>query len=168
MTDTELKPCPFCGGSAELVEEHDHAWVRHDDCPFNLVGFVYASEAVATWNRRVEANGLTTGEAWEELCSADDRTSPEEYPDMCLITREELAEFMRRATETRIRSCLLDKPEAVEGVRDSLETAKTQIIAAYRVWVADDVTAFPTPMSQAGEAISKIDRALSSLKGDRA
>ncbi|RVL38020.1 hypothetical protein [Sinorhizobium meliloti] len=70
--------------------------------------------------------------------------------------------------EKSIRSCLLDKPEAVEGVRDALETAKTQIIAAYRVWVADDVAAFPTPMSQAGEAISKIDRALSSLKGDRA
>lgn len=35
--------------------------------------------------------------AWQDLCERDDRTSPEDYPDMCLITREELAEFMSRA-----------------------------------------------------------------------
>lgn len=27
---------------------------------------------------------------WQDLCDKDDRTSPEEYPDMCLITRDEL------------------------------------------------------------------------------
>ncbi len=32
--------------------------------------------------------------AWEELVEKDDRTSPEEYPDMCLITREELRGYM--------------------------------------------------------------------------
>lgn len=35
--------------------------------------------------------------AWQELIERDDRTSPEEYPEMALITRDELAEFMRRA-----------------------------------------------------------------------
>lgn len=49
--------------------------------------------------------GLTSGEgdtvplysfdeAWGELVNKDDRTSPEEYPDMCLITREELRCYM--------------------------------------------------------------------------
>lgn len=38
--------------------------------------------------------------AWLELGERDDRTSPEEYPEMCLITRDELAEFMRRAQAT--------------------------------------------------------------------
>ena len=33
-------------------------------------------------------------EAWSELLEKDDRTSPEEYPEMCLITKEELAAFM--------------------------------------------------------------------------
>jgi len=37
-------------------------------------------------------------EAWQELCERDDRTSPEEYPDMCLITRDELAAFMSRSS----------------------------------------------------------------------
>ena len=42
-------------------------------------------------------SGVTPVEAWQELCERDDRTSPEEYPGMCLITQPELAEFMRRA-----------------------------------------------------------------------
>jgi hypothetical protein len=36
-------------------------------------------------------------DCWEGLCERDDRTSPAEYPDMCLITHAELAEFMSRA-----------------------------------------------------------------------
>lgn len=35
--------------------------------------------------------------AWAELCNLNDRTSPAEYPDHALITRDELAEFMCRA-----------------------------------------------------------------------
>lgn len=48
-----------------------------------------------------EADGcLYDGEAaWDELVNKDDRTSPEEYPDMCLITRDELLAYMdARAT----------------------------------------------------------------------
>ncbi|WP_267395529.1 MULTISPECIES: hypothetical protein [unclassified Sphingomonas] len=41
---------------------------------------------------------LSPEDAWDELVNVDDRTSPEEYPDMCLITRDELFDFMRRAT----------------------------------------------------------------------
>lgn len=40
---------------------------------------------------------LTGEEAWDVLVNVDDRTSPEEYPDMCLITRDELIGFMARA-----------------------------------------------------------------------
>jgi len=42
-----------------------------------------------------DAFGLTDDEAWEQLVNFDDRTSPAEYPDMALITREELSHFMR-------------------------------------------------------------------------
>lgn len=35
-------------------------------------------------------------EAWRELLEKDDRTSPAEYPDMVLITRDELAEIVTR------------------------------------------------------------------------
>lgn len=34
---------------------------------------------------------------WLDLCEKDDRTSPEEYPDMCLITSDELVEMLTYA-----------------------------------------------------------------------
>ena len=34
---------------------------------------------------------------WVELCEKDDRTSPEGYPDHCLITYDELADYMRQS-----------------------------------------------------------------------
>lgn len=40
---------------------------------------------------------ITPEDAWRELLEKDDRTSPEEYPEMALINFEELANFMRRA-----------------------------------------------------------------------
>jgi len=33
-------------------------------------------------------------QSWQALLDKDDRTSPAEYPDMCLITREELSRFL--------------------------------------------------------------------------
>ena len=47
-----------------------------------------------------EDAGLTPEEAWQELCEAPDITSPEEYPDHALITIEQLADYMRRASTT--------------------------------------------------------------------
>lgn len=40
---------------------------------------------------------FTADDAWDNLINKDDRTSPEEYPEMALITRDELADYMRRA-----------------------------------------------------------------------
>jgi hypothetical protein len=34
---------------------------------------------------------------WRDLLDKDDRTSPAEYPEMCLITKEELQDYMERA-----------------------------------------------------------------------
>lgn len=38
-------------------------------------------------------------DAWSDLVEKDDRTSPEEYPDMALVTVEELREFMDRVRQ---------------------------------------------------------------------
>jgi hypothetical protein len=53
--------------------------------------------------------------AWDELVNKDDRTSPPEYPDMCLITREELAQFMILSGEPLI--------EVITDLRDKMDTA---------------------------------------------
>lgn len=39
-------------------------------------------------------------ESWSSLCERSDRTSPAEHHDMCLITRDELAEFIETARLT--------------------------------------------------------------------
>lgn len=35
--------------------------------------------------------------SWHDLCEKDDRTSPEDYPDHCLITYDELSGYIRAA-----------------------------------------------------------------------
>lgn len=40
---------------------------------------------------------MTADEAWQDLLDKDDRTSPADYPEMCLISREELAGYMSAA-----------------------------------------------------------------------
>ena len=54
---TELKPCPFCGGTATILKI-DNVWyeVHCDNCPCNVgrCWFPKREEAIAAWNRRAE------------------------------------------------------------------------------------------------------------------
>ena len=45
-----------------------------------------------------EALGL-----WRDLCEKDDRTSPEEYPDMALITQDEFCSTLDRSRAAGVR-----------------------------------------------------------------
>ena len=60
---SELKPCPFCGGEAELVE-HEVVGYQTDfyvecvtsECIMCMGGLCYPTEneAIEAWNRRAE------------------------------------------------------------------------------------------------------------------
>ena len=64
MQDVKLKPCPFCGGEAELVrttDNHHAPYVRckygvylKPKCTANMYPWRYktAEEAIEAWNRR--------------------------------------------------------------------------------------------------------------------
>lgn len=84
----------------ELLEALKHArnQIQHPD---QLIDEAIAkAERVKRAAKPTElekAEALGIDEAWEELCGYSDRTSPEDYPDMALITMEELASFMERA-----------------------------------------------------------------------
>lgn len=50
-----LKPCPFCGGTA-VMQIRGEIWVECTDCHVNTPGFDAPEEAVAVWNRRTAAD----------------------------------------------------------------------------------------------------------------
>jgi Lar family restriction alleviation protein len=49
---TELKPCPFCGGDAEICGD-EYFWVTCTSCGVETNGSHDEEEAVERWNRRV-------------------------------------------------------------------------------------------------------------------
>ena len=83
MTDnrtTELLPCPFCGGEADVLLSQSR-WgqsytIHHDalgKCPAEYVGsmqFATEAEAIAAWNARAERTCHNTHENRWFKCSA--------------------------------------------------------------------------------------------------
>lgn len=64
-------------------------------CPYcNPQGLQFAAPPPCTQKVR---EAFTPQDAWDELVNKDDRTSPEEYPDHCLISFEELQDYILRA-----------------------------------------------------------------------
>lgn len=66
MNDIELKPCPFCGGEAELIYSNDNHHKPYIACKFGSMltpkcsayntyqwNYKTVAEAVEAWNRRV-------------------------------------------------------------------------------------------------------------------
>lgn len=71
---SELKPCPFCGGEAEMLTAES----MHDGYLFGIMcndcrsrGDVYdtEAEAIAAWNSRADYHGYEQAaiEAWESI-----------------------------------------------------------------------------------------------------
>jgi Lar family restriction alleviation protein len=77
MTDSrtalvDLKPCPFCGGPAEINYDFpEEAWQVPVVCQFcgAAVGADTEELAIAAWNRREAADALQGG-GWREIASS--------------------------------------------------------------------------------------------------
>lgn len=57
MDKFALKPCPFCGGTAETIDvcvfgEDNRFWVKCLECYAETSAYGSAEEAEAAWNRR--------------------------------------------------------------------------------------------------------------------
>lgn len=124
----------------------------------------------------------TAGEAiedlWQELCERDDRTSPEEYPEMCLINFDELSDFITRAAPP----VPAQDDDKLRIAVEALEETKNRV----REWPIDDqetcMCGSPvashgmgdghSPVSQGDHAISMIveaiNEALAALKSTAA
>lgn len=56
QVNDELKPCPFCGGEADLFNGIDGAWstwIIECDCGIEM-RFLSKEEAIEAWNTRAE------------------------------------------------------------------------------------------------------------------
>lgn len=57
MTETKLKPCPFCGGTNIEVYKEDEWEAMCMDCYANVgacCSYYTEAEAIEAWNRRAE------------------------------------------------------------------------------------------------------------------
>lgn len=64
----------------------------------------------------------TVDDLWDELVNYDDRTSPAEYPDMALITKGELADFVDRSRSQAVELLAAERAkyrDAMEKLVDS-------------------------------------------------
>ena len=55
MKETELKPCPFCGGEAKLEKADMGCWkIKCTKCPcdFGRYWYLRKRDAKKAWNRR--------------------------------------------------------------------------------------------------------------------
>lgn len=50
----ELKPCPFCGNSVEIVPEGDYVEIVCEDCGIAMDRGSY-ERVIEDWNRRADA-----------------------------------------------------------------------------------------------------------------
>ena len=79
------------GISADIGELLAHGNPARGVAPGAIFKMIEAISLVAA------GEGLSVVDAWQDLVDKDDRTSPEQNPDMALITYEELADYMQSA-----------------------------------------------------------------------
>lgn len=59
---TELKPCPFCGGDAEVIDlgdPDDDSYAHCTKCRVQQIADFTAKEAALRWNTRASTKGMT-------------------------------------------------------------------------------------------------------------
>lgn len=83
QTDVTLKPCPFCGGEAELRGHYaPEYWVGcvKIGCKATTEGFGDKQRAIAAWNQRADAQDVAVlVEALERIAKEADQSDINEY-----------------------------------------------------------------------------------------
>ena len=67
--DVPLKPCPFCGGEAEMLHAVGEWWAICKFCKATTEAHTDKGFAIAAWNARADYHGFEQAaiEAWESV-----------------------------------------------------------------------------------------------------
>ena len=101
---SELLPCPFCGGEADVIDYDDECRVAHQCANGTSVetnSYATESEAIAAWNSRADYHGYEQAaiEAWESIKAWNSRaertcefisSKGSDYPPVCSACGYEL------------------------------------------------------------------------------
>ena len=79
----ELKPCPMCGGKAEIIDAMNEVWAHclDDRCMVTGPARSYSGSAVRAWNHRAPL--VVTDEMISRALSSKARDDEGEFP--CLL-----------------------------------------------------------------------------------
>ena len=90
---SDIKPCPFCGGKAEIRFGGPYSIVRCSGCGVKTDPFISDEDAIDAWNTRAErtchwewsefGNEPDTWEGWNCSICGDMGDELSEIPDYC-------------------------------------------------------------------------------------
>lgn len=109
--------------------------------------------------REASGSSWKADAAWLDLVEKDDRTSPDDRPNMALITREELADYMASASSGKELTSSPDDDDLIPCdvhlppntyIRKGCGMGTLKLALAQRVGKPKDIVTFPRHMASAG------------------
>ena len=73
MSNKELKPCPFCGGEADIERTSELHYISCKNCYVDTRVYGSKAEAIKAWNERIDV------ECCEKSCKEENATLPSWY-----------------------------------------------------------------------------------------
>ena len=141
----KLKPCPFCGGEAELVKEHffggDHYAGRCGNCAATSTFEFTKEEATAEWNRRTNSEIPNNSTCKENLQLIPRWRVCGDVQKLFLnLGQKAKWEFIINTKTLNVMSYIADDDIAISskeiGTFDTLKDAKTKV-NEYIGWIGE-------------------------------
>jgi Lar family restriction alleviation protein len=126
METVKLKPCPFCGGEATVMEAVGEVWVKCSEChSSNGVSTGDRARAIAAWNTRKEE--CRCGEPLRgRACTCWYSKTPEQIAELAadaceIMTDADLFELVKRVDPQAVRL-----PPGIKAIATAIAAAERE------------------------------------------
>jgi hypothetical protein len=123
MSDQELKPCPFCGGRASVINAMWEYWVICRNCRCTTEGPPAKGTAIYSWNTRADSEEIATlkkdleAKRWESLRWQQQYESEKDGHELCHALRLALGKDLEIARAERNAAYVKGKKEAIAIIK---------------------------------------------------